>query len=80
MTSPTLDDAIDLVLQLPSVEKLRLAERLLKTLETELATAMPLQPRPSLYGALAHLGSAPSAEDIDEMRREVWGNFPREDI
>lgn len=31
----------------------------------------------TLYGALAHLGSAPSSEDIDEMRREAWANFPR---
>lgn len=37
-------------------------------------------PRKSMLGILAHLGSAPSAEDIDEVRREVWKNFPREDI
>lgn len=30
----------------------------------------------SLLGALAHLGPAPSAEDIDEVRREVWGGVP----
>jgi hypothetical protein len=23
---------------------------------------------------------APSAEEIDQARREMWGNFPREDI
>lgn len=37
-------------------------------------------PRPYLYGALADLGLAPSSEDIDEVRREMWANFPREDI
>jgi hypothetical protein len=37
------------------------------------------QPRKSLYGLLADTPSV-SAEDIDEARREMWGNFPREDI
>ena len=35
--------------------------------------------RKSSWGSLADLGSAPSAEDIDEMRREIWGGFSRED-
>jgi hypothetical protein len=38
------------------------------------------KPYRSLYGALKHLGPAPSAEEIDEARREAWANFPREDI
>ncbi len=38
------------------------------------------KPLRSLYGALAHLGPAPSAEDIDEVRREMWKNFPRDDV
>ena len=37
-------------------------------------------PRKTSWGMLADLGPAPSAEDIDEMRREVWGKFPREDV
>ena len=39
----------------------------------------PSQPRKSLYGLLADTPSI-SAEDIDEARKEMWGNFPREDI
>lgn len=35
-------------------------------------------PYRSLWGALKDLGPAPSAEDIDEARREAWANFPRE--
>ena len=35
-------------------------------------------PHRSLWGVLQHLGPAPSAEDIDEARREAWANFPRE--
>lgn len=38
------------------------------------------QPRTSVHGILSHLGPAPSAEEIDEVRREMWANFPREDI
>lgn len=35
-------------------------------------------PRRSLEGMWK--GVDISAEDIDEARREMWGNFPREDI
>ena len=41
------------------------------------ATAKPLK---SLLGLCADLGSAPSAEDIDEMRQDMLAGFPREDI
>ena len=37
-------------------------------------------PRRSLKGLWADLGTTITAEDIDEARREMWGNFPREDI
>ena len=40
----------------------------------------PRPPYRSLWGVLKHLGPAPSAEDIDEVRREEWKNFPREDV
>jgi len=35
-------------------------------------------PRRALLGVLKDFGSAPSAEEIDEARREAWANFPRE--
>ena len=37
-------------------------------------------PRRSLRGALADLGPGPSAEEIDEARREVWANVPRDEV
>ena len=45
------------------------------------ATADASQARPlrSLYGALADLGPAPSAEEIDEMRREAWASWSTDD-
>jgi len=35
---------------------------------------------PSLHGLCADLGVDITEEDIAEARREMWGNFPREDI
>jgi Protein of unknown function (DUF2281) len=37
-------------------------------------------PLKSAAGLWADLGIDITAEDIDEARREMWGNFPREDI
>lgn len=36
--------------------------------------------RRSSYGVLAHLGPAPSEQDIAEAREDMMRNFPREDI
>lgn len=36
--------------------------------------------RVSLYGLWKDLGIDLSAEDIDAARREMWGNFPRDDF
>ena len=60
------------------VERLSPLERLASSLEQNWQE--PKKPRRSLYGIFADLGDAPSAEEIDEARREMWGNFPREDI
>jgi hypothetical protein len=78
MTPPTLTQVLDLATQLPPVDKLRLIEHL----APQVAEAIPLRsmPRRDLYGILADLKPAPSAEDIDETRRENWRTFPREDI
>ncbi len=74
------EEVVALALRLSPVEKTRLIERVATTLERELTTETPPKPRRSLYGLLAHLGTAPSEEDIDDVRREMWSNFPREDI
>ncbi len=72
------EDVVSIALQLTPLEKVRLVERIVATLEHDLTPPAP--PAKSLYGILAHLGSSPSADDIDEARREMWGDFPREDI
>ena len=48
-------------------------------IERELVVVRPT-PRKSLWGLCADLGIAPSVADIDEVRREQWANFPREDF
>ena len=74
---PELERAVALALKLSPLEKVRLVEQVMATLEHDL-TAGEKKPKRSLYGIWA--GVSISAEDIDEARREMWGNFPREDI
>ena len=38
------------------------------------------KPRRTLYGIGAGLSPIPSIEDIREVRREMWANFPSDDI
>lgn len=40
----------------------------------------PSAPSRPLIGLCADLGSAPSAAEIDQARREMWASFPRDDI
>ena len=68
---PTLEEVLKLVEQLSPDDKRRLVERVAPKIEQrELET--PLKPRRSARGILADLGPAPSAEEIDEARREAW--------
>ncbi len=39
----------------------------------------PKRPRRSLMGIGADLGVKITREDVAEARREMWGNFPRDD-
>lgn len=43
------------------------------------SVVIELDPGRSIYGALAEFGPAPSAEEIDEARREAWAKFYDED-
>jgi hypothetical protein len=42
--------------------------------------AAPKKPFKSIKGLWADLGISLSAEEIEENQREMWKNFPREDI
>lgn len=72
-----LNDVVPLVDQLSMQDKVRLIEHIAAEIQTELAPQAK-QPRQSLYGLWA--GHNISAEEIDQARQEMWGNFPREDI
>ena len=73
----TLEEALDLVKQLSPVDKARLIERIVLDIKRELNAARPT-PRKFLRGLWRGLDI--TEEDITEARREMWGNFPREDI
>jgi hypothetical protein len=75
----TLAEILDMVTQLSLVDKVRLIERVAPQIEQELLVK-PSKPRKSLYGLWSDLGPAPSADEIDQIRREEWANFPRNDI
>lgn len=78
-TQTQLDAVTELARQLSSVDQVRLIARLAAELEQRLPTP-PKPPTKSLFGILRDLGPAPSEEDIAEIRREMWANFPRDDI
>jgi hypothetical protein len=67
-----MDEVIEWAEHLSVLEKAQLLEQLAATLAQDLRAAPA--PGGSLYGALADLGPAPSADEIDEVRREMWAN------
>ena len=74
----TLEQAIlDAVRALPADEQQEVLDHA-KHLRDE--SPRPRKPRKSGRGLWADLNIDLSAEDIDEARREVWKNFPRDDF
>ena len=74
----TFEQIVALARQLSPVEKLHLVERVIPDLEPLVQGEQ--RPKPvSLYGSLADLGHAPSLKDIDDIRRDMFQNFPRPD-
>ena len=67
-------------MKLSPVDKVRLLERLAATLDQDLTEAQVKKPKRSLYALWNDLHVEITAEDIDEIRREMWGHFAREDI
>lgn len=80
----TFEAVLEQALELPADDQQRLIERITSMLtgkrKASRATAHPAKSHPSLLGIYRGKGPVPSAEDIDEARREMWGNFPRDDI
>lgn len=76
-TTVTLDEVVNLAKQLSALDKVRLVERIAPEIERDLQATQPV-PRESLRGIWQGLDI--TDEDIAEVRREMWGNFPREDF
>jgi hypothetical protein len=72
-----LNDALVIARGLSALDKVRLVEEVMALLEEELADR-DRTPKRSLYGIWKDVHV--TAEDIDQVRKEMWGNFPREDI
>lgn len=74
----TLEQVLTLAQQLRPVDQVRLIARLVPNVESMLERAAAPstgQTHQSLRGALAELGPAPSAEEIDEVQNEMWATF-----
>ena len=71
------EQAVAIALNLSPLDKVRLVEHVMATLEQDLTTSQK-KPKRSLYGLWSGVGV--SAEDIDQARQEMWGKFPREDV
>jgi hypothetical protein len=74
----TLEQAIlDAVRALPADKQQEVLDHV-KHLRDE--SSQPRKPRKNGRGLWADLNIDLSAEDIDEARREMWKNFPRDDF
>ena len=76
-TRATLEEALEVVERLSPADKVRLIGYIVPQIEQVVVEAQPL-PRESLRGLWKGLNI--TDEDIAQARREMWGNFPREDI
>ncbi|AFY54538.1 hypothetical protein Riv7116_2000 [Rivularia sp. PCC 7116] len=74
----TLKATLKLANKLPLVDKVRLIEQIALQIEQEFTKIQPQSQRKSLRGIWQ--GANITESDIDEVRKEMWNNFPREDI
>lgn len=73
----TLESVLQLAKQLSAMDKVRLIEQIAPEIERDLHASQH-EPRESLRGIWQGLNI--TDEDIAEARREMWGNFPRDDF
>lgn len=74
----TFEQVFDLAQQLRPLEQARLVAKLAPKVEwflEKVESASVLQQPTTLRGALADLGTAPSASEIDEVQQEMWSTF-----
>lgn len=78
MINPTPNIVLDMLRKLPPKERLKVISQALPEIEKNLS-AKP-QPRKSLHGLWKDLRPSISAAEIDAARKEMWKDFPREDM
>lgn len=78
MVTPTTDNVLKMLRKLPPHEQLKVISQALPEIEKQLGRKA--RPRKSLRGLWKGLGPSISAKVIDDARREMWQNFPREDV
>ena len=82
-----IDDLVLRIRRLPLAKRKKLDE-IVRSLESQpeaVSSNTAVESAPSIAlrpvrGLLRDLGPAPSDEEIDEARREVWAGFPRENL
>jgi hypothetical protein len=77
----TFQQVLLLAQRLQPVDQARLVARLAPKVEwvlDQVASPALSQPPMPLRGLLADLGPAPSAEEIDDVQREMWATFAQE--
>lgn len=82
-TEITFEQVFRMARRLRPVDQARLVARLAPAMERlveQIDHAPAERPRTPLRGLLADLGPAPSAEEIDEVQREMWASFSEERV
>jgi hypothetical protein len=78
MINPTPNSVLDMLRKLPPRERLKVITQALPEIEYSLVTTS--KARKSLRGLWKDLRPSLSAAQIDAARKEMWKDFPREDI
>jgi hypothetical protein len=78
MITATPQDVLKMLRQLPPRERLKVISQALPEIEQSLSETV--RTYKSLRGLWKDLLPSISAAEIDETRRELWKDFPREDI
>ena len=74
----TLESVLSQARQLSATDKVRLLEAVLPEIATAVEGSVTERLQ-SCHGLLSDLGPAPSSDDIDEVRKEMFSDFPRAD-
>ena len=76
----TFEQVFSLAQRLRPVDQARLVVRLAPKVEwllTQVESTLPPISRVPLRGLLSDLGTAPSAEEIDQVQQEMWSPFTK---